>query len=225
LCSTRPLIARIGLPLVLGEVPASAPAEDERSASPPDPIVAAVGVSAPGHGDEELRLHLRTAMRQCLAAAFAVTRLPWTAGHQENRGDEILIGQMTHVPAEALMDPLAHHLNAALRRHNRLVSRLARLRLRMAVHAGPVTRDATGVAGPATSHLFGLLRSPLFKEALDESGADLGLIVSDRLYQDATRCAGLVDPAAYRPVRLHSEETSSKAWIWLPPPPPRPASG
>ncbi|MBX6765549.1 MAG: hypothetical protein IRY90_00045, partial [Actinomadura rubrobrunea] len=93
------------------------------------------------------------------------------------------------------------------------------LRLRLAVHVGQVHPDAHGVAGPALVHLFRLLDAPAFKEFADAAAADLAMIVSDRLYTDATDTGGLVDPAAYRPLDVVSKETRTRAWAWTPPTP------
>ncbi|MBC6457856.1 hypothetical protein [Actinomadura sp. HBU206391] len=181
--------------------------------------LAAVDITAFGdhRRDDDAQLHLRQAMYECLVDAFSITRLPWAACHREDRGDGVLIVTPPDVPAEALLDPLAHHLHAGLRRHNRLASETGRLRLRAAVHSGRVHRDLNGVAGHAALHLFRLLEAAAFKKAFNTSGADLGLIVSDGLYRDASRHGGLINPAAYQRLRVSCKETRAWGWLWLPP--------
>lgn len=119
------------------------------------------------------------------------------------------------VPAHLLLDPLAHHLGATLRRGNRLLSAAAQLRLRLAVNAGFVHPDPYGVSGHAVNHLFRLLEAPALKEAIDLCGADLGMIVSDRLFRDVTGNDGYVDHDRYRRVRATCKETDASAWLWL----------
>ncbi|MGH3239506.1 MAG: hypothetical protein ACRDNL_03945 [Spirillospora sp.] len=167
-------------------------------------------------GDEHSQLHQRHQLYARLAEACEITRIPWWDCYREDRGDGALIIAPPEVPADAFLDPFAHHLTAVLRRHNRLASPAARLRLRVAVHAGHVNRDAHGVAGQAVLHLFRLLEAAAFRKALAGGSADLGLIVSDRLYGDATARGGLINPDAYRPLRVSHKETRAKAWLWSP---------
>lgn len=167
--------------------------------------------------DDGVQLHLRREMYDRLMEACAITRLPWWESHREDRGDGALVVMPPYVPPEDLLDPFAHHLTALLRRYNRLASEAARLQLRLAVHAGRVHGDAYGMAGQPLIHLFRLLEARSFKNALAGSGADLGMIVSDRLYADAMDLGGLVDPGAYRETRISIKETRARAWMWFPP--------
>lgn len=190
------------------------PARPRRWPSGLHAALAAVDICSFGGGDDHVQLHQRGVMYAQLAEVFEMTRIPWTECYREDRGDGALVIVPSDVPVHYLLDPLAHHLTAALRRYNRLASADAQLRLRVAVHAGYVHRDDHGVAGKALVHLFRLLDSAAFKHALADSGADLGLIASDRLYGDAD---GLVEDAAYRQLRVTCKETSAKAWVWIPP--------
>ena len=47
--------------------------------------------------------------------------------------------------------------------------------------------------------------------------ADLGMIVSDRLYNDAIEDGALINPDAYRRMRITCKETRTYAWVWFPP--------
>ena len=191
-----------------------------RPARPTHTALMAVDICAFGdRRDADVQLHLRDKMYDHLADAFAMTRLPWHTVYREDRGDGALIILPPAVPAEALLDPLAHHLHALLRRSNRFASDTARLRMRFAVHAGDVYGDAHGVTGHAVVHLFRLLDCGGFKRLLATSDADLGLIVSEQLYQDTTHRAGLVDALSYRSMNVRHKETRTRAWVWLPPQP------
>ncbi|RSN53326.1 hypothetical protein DMH08_27740 [Actinomadura sp. WAC 06369] len=144
--------------------------------------------------------------------------MPWASCYREDRGDGALFIVPPDVVGDHLLDPFAHHLAAALRRYNQLAGDIAQIRLRLAVHTGRVYRDEHGVAGPALVHLFRLLDAPSFKKTADDSVGDLALIVSDRLYNDATESGGMIDPDAYTPCDVISKETRTRAWIWTPPP-------
>ncbi|TDB92486.1 hypothetical protein [Actinomadura sp. 7K534] len=191
----------------------------ERHERPPSMHTTLVAVDISSFGtpgrDDLAQLHVRRHMYGLLIEVFEMTRLPWWDCHREDRGDGALIIAPPEVPAGDFLDPLAHHLTAVLRRYNRLASDAARLRLRLAVHIGLVHRDAHGVAGQALVHLFRLLEAPAFKRAFADSGAELGLLVSDQLYAQACAAGGLIDPAAYRPLRVTSKETRARAWSWF----------
>ncbi|MFI0355890.1 hypothetical protein [Actinomadura sp. 9N407] len=175
-----------------------------------------VSFNAP-YRDEDIQRRLRQALYEYLQEVFAITWLPWAACHTEDRGDGALIVLPPGVPPYLLLDPLAHHLDAALRRGNRLFSAAAQMRLRMAVHQGYVQFDAYGVVGHAVNHMFRLLDSAVLKEAIETAGADLGVIVSDRMFGDVAGHGGIIDPARYRPVQVSCKETQAKAWIWMAP--------
>ncbi|WP_345475885.1 hypothetical protein [Actinoallomurus oryzae] len=175
-------------------------------------------------GDErrgnDIQLYLRQAMYELIGDAFFSVSPVWENWYREDRGDGVFVIAPPCVPAEALMDPLAQHLLAGLRRRNQMASTLTHLQLRMAVHTGQIHRDPHGIAGHAALHLFRLLDATTFKKAAVNSDADLALIVSDHLFADA-RHSGLIEAEAYQPLRVSIKETRARAWLWLPPLPHR----
>lgn len=172
-----------------------------------------VGFGAPGR-DEAIQEELRGATYELLERALEMTRLPWRACHVEDRGDGALVVLPPGMPGHLLLDPLAHHLGAMLRHSNRCRSDAARLRLRVAVTAGFVRWDGRGVAGHAVIHLFRLLEAPAFKEAIELSGSDVGVIVGDRMFEDVTGSGAYVERERYRPVHVVCKETKATAWLW-----------
>ncbi|GAA2255352.1 hypothetical protein GCM10010402_08300 [Actinomadura luteofluorescens] len=180
-----------------------------------------IGVDIPRFGDQrrnaDAQRLLRKQMYEHLQEAFIISHLPWAESYIEDRGDGALILLPSEVALAGVMDPLAHHLTALLRRSNRLANDLGRLRLRMAVHAGEVQHDDHGVLGPPLTHLFRLLEAPAFKQRLHEApDADLAMLVSQELYQHAAT-TGLINPAAYRPINIRHKETRASGYLWLPP--------
>ncbi|TDB85054.1 hypothetical protein E1264_22430 [Actinomadura sp. KC216] len=112
---------------------------------------------------------------------------------------------------------MAHHLTALLRRSNRLTNELSRFRLRMAVHSGDVERDEHGVLGQPLTHLYRLLEAPAFKRRLAATSADLGMLISQQLYQHAS-ATGRINTATYHPISVRHKETRACGYLWLPPP-------
>jgi hypothetical protein len=179
-----------------------------------------------GHRDDEVQLHLRKALYELLERAFAEAGVPWGRCRHEDRGDGVLIIVPPDIPTPRLIDPLAGHVHAGLRRHNKMASIVAQIRLRMAVHAGPVYRDKHGVSGQAVLRLFRLLEAPVFKCVFATNGATFGLIVSEYVYDTVVRHGlGLIDPDTYSELQVRSKETETQAWLHLPSraelPPPR----
>src|SRR5260370_1405902 len=147
-----------------------------------------------------------------------------SAGHghrrarSADRGDGILVVAPPATPAIALFDPLVDRLRAGLRLHNKICSDLAKIRLRMSVHAGQVHFDENGICGFAVNHLFRMLDAAAFKRTFAASGADFGLVTSDVLYEDViSQGPGLVDPGMYAPINIRCKETRGRAWLYLPP--------
>ncbi|GAA2619910.1 hypothetical protein GCM10010411_64600 [Actinomadura fulvescens] len=169
--------------------------------------------------DTGLQIQLRERMYQLLDKALTITGMSLEACHHEDRGDGAFIVAPADAEPSHLMDPLAHHLNALLRRENRFAPPHLRLRLRAAAHHGNVEHDQHGIAGRAAIDLFRHLEAPAFKRLMHSNpDADLGLVVTDHLFREAAQRGDLVNHDAYRPIRVTVKETRTRAWVWLPPP-------
>jgi hypothetical protein len=94
-----------------------------------------------------------------------------------------------------------------LKRYNRQAGAPGRIQLRAALHVGPVAPDANGLRGHALIHAARMLDAPALKEALAAAGADLAFIASGHVYDTVIQHAtGLVDPAAFRRIRVNVKE-------------------
>jgi hypothetical protein len=166
---------------------------------------------------DDVQAHLRRVMYELAEDGFAITGLPWADCHREDRGDGALIVAPAGTTPERWLDPLVHHLLAGIRRYNRFAADAVRLRLRLAIHSGLVRYDPHGVVGHCVVHLFRMLNATAFRKLLTATDAELGAIVSDDAFDHVMRQGGLIDPDAYRPIRIHCKETRAQAWAWLPP--------
>ena len=167
---------------------------------------------------EDVQRFLRAAMYELLSNAFHASRLAWLACYHEDRGDGVLVVAPPSAPASALIDPVVDQLRAGIRLHNKMCSDLAKIRLRMSVHAGQVQFDKNGVCGFAVTHLFRMLEAAAFKRAFAASGADFALVASDALYEEViSHGPGLIDPDMYAPINIRCKETRGRAWLYLPP--------
>jgi class 3 adenylate cyclase len=90
------------------------------------------------------------------------------------------------------------------------------MRLRVALHAGEIYRDAYGVAGAAINQAFRLVDAPVLRSALDESPGMLALIISDRLFTEVAWHHPAAEPGSYRQVQVIVKETATAGWIRVP---------
>jgi class 3 adenylate cyclase len=161
------------------------------------------------------RLAVRKGMYDAVSAAFRESDISWDRCQVADVGDSLLVLLPSDVPKIRTVDRLPHRLAAMLRRHNRIHGPGAQLRLRMAVHAGEVHHDRTGIAGASVIHACRLLDAPDLKAALAASPADLALIVSDSFYHDVVRHDPGLDPASFHRIHVSVKETETVAWLGI----------
>ena len=162
---------------------------------------------------------VRDGMYQALEGALADAGISRTGCVIEDRGDGALALISPEVPKSWLVTRLPVQLAAALDEHNAACSANARIRLRMALHAGEIHPDAHGVTGSALNRTFRLVEAPALKSALVGSAGVLALIVSDWFYNEVVRHEPAAGPGCYRPVRAVVKETRAAAWIRVLDPP------
>ena len=168
-----------------------------------------VAYGAPNGSDTD-RLHIRRALMNMTSAALKAI---WSECVWEDRGDALLIVVPPAVPTRQVLEYLLVPLPIALRRHNAACGHGSRFQLRVALDVGAVTGDGMGVSGRVLNNAARLLDAPALKKAINASGAQLGMIVSDFVYQDTVRQAQhATDPHAWTKVQLRIKETSMRAW-------------
>lgn len=167
--------------------------------------------------NESDRQEVRNILYDVLRRAFDDSRVPWQSCYHEDRGDGVLVIVPPSIPTRAVADPLVSWLDVGLRRHNRRASEATAIRLRVALHAGPVTRDREGLSGDAIIHAARMLDSAPLRDVLERSGADLAFMASDPVYTTAVRSdVGMLDTASFRKVDLQVKESRISAWIYVP---------
>ncbi len=162
--------------------------------------------------DEDRRI-VRKALVEMTGGALAGL---WDTCSCEDRGDGLLLVAPPSIPTTSIVEHLLTALPPALRRHNHTYGPAIQIQLRVAVDVGPVVSDGLGVSGDAIIRAARLLDAPALKKAVNTKGANLGVIVSSFVYDNAIRqCAGTVNPAHYSKVHVHVKETSAYAWMQL----------
>jgi len=176
------------------------------------------------------RLHqiaVRNGLYAALRTAFARSGVSWEDCYHEDRGDGVLILVPPDVPKNVLSASIPRELAVALAGHNQANDRQARIRLRLAVHAGEIHLDDHGVVGTAINVAFRLIDAQALRRALVDSGGTLAVIASQWFFEEVIRHDPASDPAGYRQVEISVKETREAAWICRPddPYPPEGNSG
>ncbi|MFI7678069.1 hypothetical protein [Actinophytocola sp. NPDC049390] len=190
--------------------------------------ICAVDIEGFGGGDRTRPNYvaLREGMYTAVEQAFQRSGIPWDNCYHEGAGDSILALAPSTVGKATFAANLPTALAATLRAHNAEHPPEERLRLRMALHAGEITRDARGVTGTAIIHAARLLEAPPLKEALRTSTGLLAVIASAWFYDEVIRQHTENAPEDYVRFDVSVKETSGTGWIRLPDgarpePPPR----
>jgi CRP-like cAMP-binding protein len=111
------------------------------------------------------------------------------------------------------MTPLLKELPAAIERHNRSQPASAQFQMRLAINVGPVFGDAARVYGEAITVASRLLETLSLKEAVDDSAAILGIVISPFVYETFIRPGDLSEVASYKQVPVEVRESSTTAWM------------
>ncbi len=175
-------------------------------------VVDVEGFSNPSRTNTD-QLAVREGLYKALAWSFTKAGIDWAACDHEDCGDGALILVPPHVPKILLVTKWPARLATALNRHNAACGTGARVRLRIAVHAGEVVYDRHGVTGCAINLTFRLVQAPALKEALACSPGTYTLIASEWIYNEVVRHAPEGRPADYRQIYITVKETRVAAWL------------
>jgi hypothetical protein len=177
-------------------------------------IVVDIAGSGRWHNQALLRARdvLTTAVHTALHAA-GITR-----AFVEHCGDGMIVLIPARVSKIDLLDPVIPAITDHIHAYNASVAPFPRIRLRVAVHAGEVHRDANGWVGTDLVTTCRLVNGePLYQELRHPSGPDVVVVVSDLIYQAVVRhhYRG-IDPAEYTPTHITVKETDTLAWLHTP---------
>ncbi|MGQ0778746.1 MAG: hypothetical protein ACT4NY_30750 [Pseudonocardiales bacterium] len=144
-------------------------------------------------------------------------RLRWEDLDPADRGD----GVRLLVPEEGatlvdLVNGLPAHLEGPLREHVRMSGGLARLKVRMAIHAGLLRRSANGWDGAPLVHAARLVDAEAAKGLLEPADTGLALILSEWVFEQVVRSGfGRVKEQEYQQITVAVKETTTTAWVHL----------
>ncbi len=178
----------------------------------------AVDVQAYGGNNDRRQSEIQHDLPRLLSRAAADTGLDRSRWHVQRKGDEELAVHPMDGTEPRLVDDFIRHLVSQLRAYNGQRLPTARMRLRAAIHHGPVELADNGLAGAAVVNTARLLSSRHLYDALKaDEGADLVLLLSDDVYR-STVAGGhtTLSPTDFRRVTVREKEYEADAWLRVP---------
>ena len=171
-----------------------------------------VAFGSPERSDE----HRRIIRQEILKMTAASLRPIWSQCSYEDRGDGLLIVVRPAIPTAQVLEYLLVALPIALKRHNSIYGTGARIQLRVALDVGPVTSDDLGVSGQVIINAARLLEAPDLKDSVAANHANLGIVVSDFIYQSVIRHADVLsDPGAFTEIDVIVKEATLRGWTQM----------
>jgi class 3 adenylate cyclase len=171
-----------------------------------------------GRGGDYLQLAIQRHLIEVLNEAAGKAGLSRVTWDRQPSGDAELAVLPADEPESVVVDEFVRQLDAALARHNRPLRPEAWLRLRVAVHFGPVMAGDNGFAGPGPVAVSRLVNSePLRAAMVQAPEANLALLVSGDIYRDTIEPQHTtLRPADFRKVHVTAKEFDADAWLWIP---------
>lgn len=156
------------------------------------------------------RVLIREALSSMVATALQGIPDVWTL----TRGDSLLTVLPPSISTAEFMSQLLKELPGAIERPGRSGAASPQFQLRLSINVGPVFGDAAGAAGEAITVASRLLDAPYFKEAIVNSGASLGIVLSPFVYETFIRPGPDLDEvASYTQVPVEIRGSSTVAWM------------
>lgn len=166
---------------------------------------------------------LREGLYRILDDAADAVGIDVTGGPEPaDRGDGAFWLLPASIPKITLTGPFITALRAGLEAHGQVSTPEARMRLRVALHAGEVSQDQHGWVGEDLNIACRLIDLQSLRDALAQAvNSPLAVAVSDAWYRLTVRHGYPgIDSASYYPVPFRAKEVNQIAWITVPGCPP-----
>ncbi|XVS61808.1 hypothetical protein ACQPYE_26380 [Actinosynnema sp. CA-299493] len=177
--------------------------------------IVVVDMAGSGRWSDPMQLQARSALNEVVRTAFRSARIAWWRMAVEDRGDGMIVLVPPSVSKLHLLNPVLPRLARLIADRNRSARTAERIRLRVAVHAGEVHRDATGWAGTDINLACRLVDDQAVRGLLrDDPALDMALVVSDAIHGAVVRHSYQgVTPTEYSPFRVVAKEVNTRAWL------------
>lgn len=167
----------------------------------------------------KMRSDLRTIVRDALTQASI--DVEYDRLYKKDTGDGLRILFPAEIPSSLLIYPFIPNLNHGLGLHNRFTSKEDRLRLRVAIHQGPIHKDSkdgdTEWVGMPMVLCRRLLDAVPVRQVLEDDGTpDMVVVVSNSMYETVVAQGFTLDPGTFQEVSIQVKKTNTNAWIHVP---------
>lgn len=164
------------------------------------------------------KLRMREALYQVFQDALDAVRIGPEMVDIDDRGDGLLLAFRPGVPPVLMAGEWLEEIRQGLLERNAWMREP--MRMRVAMHEGPVSHDGRGLVGRAVDLTCRLCDCDPARRILNAAdGRDLVLVVSGAFHEAViTQSEGerFVDPGSFRPHRVHAKETDEIAWFRVP---------
>jgi hypothetical protein len=178
----------------------------------------ALDVQAYGGNNDRRQSEIQHDLPRLLSRAALNSGLDRSRWHIQAKGDEQLAVAPMDGSEPRIVDDYIRHITSGLLGYNQDRVSSARMRIRAAVHHGPVEVADNGFAGRTVVTTSRLLNSGPLRGALTAApAADLVLVLSDEVYRSTVGGGHTTLPAtAFRRVAVQEKEYEAAAWLWVP---------
>ncbi|TJZ42203.1 hypothetical protein FCH28_34865 [Streptomyces piniterrae] len=178
----------------------------------------ALDVQAYGGNNDRRQSEIQHDLPRLLSRAALHSGLDRSRWNIQAKGDEQLAVAPLDGSEPRIVDDYIRHITAGLAAYNEDRKSSARMRIRAAVHHGPVEVADNGFAGRTVVTTCRLLNSAPLRRALTAApGTDLALVLSDEVYL-STVAGGhtTLTAGGFRRVTVQEKEYEAGAWLWVP---------
>ncbi len=163
---------------------------------------------------------IRRVLRTALGESFTRSGITWDDCLVDDLGDGFSVASPADTPKIALVYPLLTELAHRLRAHNRTAGDLTQIRIRVALHAGEVMVDETGVpTGRPLEVLARHLDAAPLRAALENApeSTPVAAYLSHHFYEETVPHGHPgINAENFHKQQFTTKEYSADAWLHLP---------
>ena len=176
--------------------------------------IVVVDIAGFGRRTDREQLLARSVLAHVMRRAFRIGGIRWTRLWISDRGDGMIVLVPPDLSKVAVLEAVLPALRHLVGRHNGCSTN--RIRLRVAVHAGEVQRDARGWVGTDLNLACRLVDDhALYRALLDDQRKDVAVLISEPVHDVVLRFVASATVTC-RAVRVVAKEVDTIAWLFTP---------
>lgn len=174
-----------------------------------------VGYGDPRRDDHD-RAVLRSALLRILTDVFLESGLTWRRCRHHDRGDGLLTIVPPTLSTSLLIDPLLPLLGDSIRRYNRGTTEQLRIRLRSALHVGPVLLGDTGYPNASVIQAVRMVDAASLRRRLATADHAFATMVSAYVYENVVQhMRGALSADAFHRTWYQVTDIPITTWMYV----------